>query len=126
MSTFQRFVWVNILQAERPMGALCHHVPAALGALAQHVGADLTVLGIVALALFSALLTDTGTDLCEFGTVIRVPRHEPRVQGRHIGNVPTETGALLHLLAAEAFVGAPFTHFGRFDTVLETLACLIV
>ena len=104
-----------------------HHVPAALGAVAQDVRADLTVLGVVTVALLGALLTGARTGLGQLGAVVRVPGHEPGVQGRQVGHVPAEAEALRHLLALTGtLVGAPFAGLGRLETIVDTLCHLLV
>lgn len=85
------------------------------------------MLGVVALALLGALLAHASANLREFSTVVGVPGHEPGVQRRHVGDVPTEPEALGHILSfAGARVGAPLTSLGGFETVLQAISLLVV
>lgn len=75
------------------------HLAAGLSTLAQRVGTDLAVLGIVALTLFSTLLTGPCADLGKVTAVVRVAHHEPSVKRREVSDVATEAQTFSHLLA---------------------------
>jgi hypothetical protein len=47
-----------------------NHVPTALGAFPEDLGADLAVVGVVALALLGTLFTGTGAGLGELRAVV--------------------------------------------------------
>lgn len=101
------------------------HLATALGTLPEDLRAGLAVVGVVALALVGALLAGVGTRLSELGAVVRSAGHQTRVQRREVGDVPAESGALLHVGVAETLVGTPFTNRRGLGTVLHTLALLV-
>ena len=109
------------------MAALCHHVPTAFGALAEDVGTDLAVLGIVALAFFSALLTGTSTGLRKLRAIVGLAHHEAGVHGGEIGDVSAEAETFSHIFAfACTGIRAPFTGLGGFKAVVDAVGHLVV
>lgn len=109
------------------MSELGHHVTTALCALAEDVGANLAVLGIVTFALFSTLLTGTSTGFCELLAVVGLAHHEAGVHGSEIGDVSAEAETFGHVFAfACAFIGAPFAGLRSFEAVVDAVGHLLV
>lgn len=107
--------------------SLCRgHLSASFCAVAEDIGAHLTVVRVVTLTLFSALLTRSSAGFCEFFAVVGVSCHEPRVEAREVGDVSTEAGALRHLFVADTLVRTPFTHLSGGQAVVDTLLHLSV
>lgn len=96
-----------------------------LGALFEDLGAGLAVVGVVARTFFGALFADTGTGLGQLGAVVGATGHEPGVERGNVGDIPTKSGTLLHLLVAETLISTPLTHLGGLVANLDTLLFLV-
>uniref|UniRef100_A0A7D6CQV2 Uncharacterized protein n=1 Tax=Natrinema zhouii TaxID=1710539 RepID=A0A7D6CQV2_9EURY len=111
--------WLRVLRRR--------HLLAGLGTLAKHVSTDLAVFFIVLFALVCTLFACISTGFCKLRTVVRVPRHEPCVHRREIGDIPTETKTLGHPFAfTSAFISAPFTRLSGFETIVDALCHLVI
>jgi hypothetical protein len=98
---------------------------AGLGALPEDLGAELAVVGIVALALVGAVFAGSRAGLGEMAAVVGIAGHEAGVQRRDVGDVAAEAGALLHPLAAQTLVGTPLTDLRGLSAILDTLALFV-
>jgi hypothetical protein len=103
------------------------HAAAGLGAVAEHLGTDLTVVVIVLFTLVGTLLTEVGTLLGQILAVGRVASHVPGVQGGVVGDVPAESDAPGHVhVLVETRVGTPLTDRGGLEAVLDAVALFVV
>jgi hypothetical protein len=101
------------------------HAPTVFGTLAEDLGTELAVVGVVVLAFGGTLFTGASAGLGELRTVVRIAGHESGVERRDVGHVTAETGTLFHLFAAEALVGTPFTDFGGLVADLDAFALFV-
>ena len=102
------------------------HLPTGLGALGKDLGAELAVVVVVLFAFLGARFASVGARVSELAAVLGVTGHEPRMERRDVGNVPTQADALGHAFPPVGTrVGAPLADRGGFEAVLDALLFLV-
>ena len=105
------------------------HLPALVRTLAARLGAALAVFVLVLLALRTAGVTDFGAKPTEFAGELRSPAHVSCRRPAHLRTVPVGANALghhLHVLLAQAGVGAVLTRLRTLDAGLDARCVFIV